>query len=73
MVSPLDTLRHYVSGSILRGEAEAVTEQRACTLGVGCDEAGACYADYHGDPSQCGRLLGSPEPAPVEEEPAKSL
>lgn len=25
-----------------------------CTLGVGCDETGVCYADAHGDPSQCG-------------------
>lgn len=26
-----------------------------CSLGMGCDEAGVCYADAHGDPSQCGR------------------
>lgn len=26
-----------------------------CDLGVGCDEAGACYADAHGSPQECGR------------------
>jgi len=26
-----------------------------CNLGVGCDEAGTCYAEVHGDPEQCGR------------------
>lgn len=26
-----------------------------CTLGVGCDEAGVCYANAHGKPEQCGR------------------
>lgn len=26
-----------------------------CTLGVGCDEAGICYAVAHGQPEQCPR------------------
>lgn len=26
-----------------------------CDLGVGCDEAGVCYADAHGEPERCGR------------------
>ncbi len=25
-----------------------------CSLGVGCDEVGMCYAEAHGEPSQCG-------------------
>lgn len=24
-----------------------------CSLGVGCDEAGVCYADAHNQPEQC--------------------
>jgi hypothetical protein len=31
-------------------------DTRACTLGVGCDEAGVCYAEAHGQPDQCGRI-----------------
>jgi len=27
----------------------------ACTLGVGCDETGVCYASAHNRPEQCGR------------------
>lgn len=25
-----------------------------CTLGVGCDEYGVCYASVHGKPEECG-------------------
>lgn len=28
-----------------------------CTLGVGCDESGVCYADAHGEPEMCGSPL----------------
>lgn len=28
-----------------------------CTMGVGCDEYGACFADAHGRPEMCGRLV----------------
>jgi len=28
---------------------------RVCSLGVGCEETGVCYADAHGAPEQCGR------------------
>lgn len=24
-----------------------------CTMGVGCDEYGVCYADAHGEPERC--------------------
>lgn len=26
-----------------------------CTLGVGCEEHGVCYAAAHGQPDRCGR------------------
>ncbi len=35
---------------------------RRCTLGVGCDEVGQCYASAHGEPDRC----GVPEAAPVD-------
>ena len=45
------------------GITEAVAKKQlsgpgpeTCTLGVGCDETGMCYADAHGQPEQCGRL-----------------
>ena len=28
-----------------------------CDLGVGCEEAGRCYASAQGKPEQCGRLI----------------
>ena len=38
----------------LIAEAEKPVPQ-GCTLGVGCDEYGICYAEAHGQPEQCGR------------------
>lgn len=31
-----------------------------CNLGVGCDEAGHCFAGYHGRPDQCGADVPHP-------------
>jgi hypothetical protein len=28
-------------------------DTRRCTMGVGCDEVGQCYADAHGEPDRC--------------------
>jgi hypothetical protein len=28
-------------------------ENKPCTMGVGCDEAGVCYAAAHGQPERC--------------------
>lgn len=28
---------------------------KPCTMGMGCDEYGVCYAAAHGDPSRCER------------------
>lgn len=37
-----------------------------CNLGVGCDEAGKCYAEEHGAPERCGiNLIGMPPPEPA--------
>lgn len=42
-------------------EAEAVKDflenctSERCSLDVGCDEYGVCYAAAHGQPEQCGR------------------
>lgn len=30
-------------------------EAKTCTMGVGCDEVGVCYAAAHGEPERCGR------------------
>ena len=37
-----------------------------CTLGMGCDETGHCYASYHNRPEMCGRPLAR---QPVDGEP----
>ena len=39
-----------------------------CTMGVGCDEYGVCYADAHGQPWQCPHYV-----APTSAEIAKAL
>ena len=39
-----------------------------CTLGVGCDETGVCYAGAHGDLSQCGRIDYPAERAKAEKD-----
>lgn len=31
-----------------------IRTERICTLGVGCEQAGVCYAAAHGQPDQCG-------------------
>lgn len=33
--------------------AELGIRRERCTLGVGCDEAGVCYAAAHGQPGRC--------------------
>lgn len=41
-----------------RESSDSVDEARAessCSLGVGCGTSGACYAEHHGMPEQCGR------------------
>ena len=31
-----------------------MTTQRQCSLGVGCEQAGVCYAEAVGQPDKCG-------------------
>ena len=42
-----------------RAEKELVRLHGPCSLGVGCDQYGVCYADSHGKPENCGK------PSPV--------
>lgn len=42
-----------------------------CTLGAGCDEAGVCYATWHGKPEEC--PLGIPEAEEVRRSPRDRL
>lgn len=42
-----------------------------CSLGVGCDETGICYALYHNQPEQCGRR-SSVEPRSDVSNPPKT-
>lgn len=41
-----------------------------CSLGVGCEQSGVCYADAHGQPEQCGREDVKKGPDPEERERA---
>lgn len=36
-----------------RGNPARVLPNTPCTMGVGCDEYGVCYADAHNQPEQC--------------------
>lgn len=38
-----------------RADDQMVYNPNKCTLGVGCDEMGKCYAAAHGKPEECGR------------------
>jgi hypothetical protein len=40
----------------------AKIEPAPCTMGVGCDEAGVCYAEAHGAPEKCPRTEPTPDP-----------
>lgn len=43
--------------ALLRGRAQDFepTVRATCLMGVGCEEAGVCFALAHGQPDQCGR------------------
>jgi hypothetical protein len=38
-----------------RAASEPPRRGRPCPMGVGCDEAGVCYAAAHGRPEECPR------------------
>ena len=46
---------------LLRGRAqdEEPRVQHVCDMGVGCEEAGVCYAAVHGEPERCGREVST--------------
>ena len=46
-----DDVRKYVEGL----EAQLVAVAGPCSLGVGCEQYGVCYADAHGKPEECGK------------------
>lgn len=41
---------------------EITNNTTPCNLGVGCDEAGVCYAVAHGQPEKCGRVESKIDP-----------
>ncbi|WP_369050471.1 hypothetical protein [Burkholderia gladioli] len=55
-------LAEFLAPSAQAVAADGISAQH-CNLGVGCDEAGVCYASAHGDASQCGRAAVSPATA----------
>ncbi len=40
-------------------------EHGMCNMGVGCDEAGVCYAAANGDPAQCPKASPTPDSSAV--------
>jgi hypothetical protein len=52
----IEAARRTVSGQERADADTAGIFQRAtkrCDMGVGCDEAGVCYAESHGEPNRC--------------------
>lgn len=43
------------------------SSQVPCSMGVGCDEAGVCYASAHDQPEKCGRGNSPRREARIEE------
>lgn len=43
--------------ALMRGRAqnEEPRVRHSCNMGVGCEEAGVCYAAAHGEPDRCGQ------------------
>lgn len=59
---PAQAAQVDTSNALLRGRAldEEPRVSHSCTMGVGCEEAGVCYASAHGQPDQCGRPTAEP-------------
>ena len=45
-------LNEMIEEAVNRPANEQLT---SCTMGIGCDETGVCYAEAHGQPERCGR------------------
>jgi hypothetical protein len=53
----------------LEAELNAARRPRGiCSLGVGCNDAGVCYADAHGEGMMCGVPDAAPVPAKVPDD-----
>lgn len=59
---PAQAAQFDLRNSLLRGKAqnEEPRVRHLCNMGVGCEEAGICYAEAHGQPEQCGRPTAEP-------------
>lgn len=51
--SPLATLDDLENEAAEESDAGWNPDIRNCSMGVGCDEAGICYADAHDQPERC--------------------
>lgn len=52
----LNLARDMDHRALFRGRAqdEEPRVRHTCNMGVGCEEAGVCYAAAHGEPDRCG-------------------
>ena len=49
----------------IKDEKERKDMEHNCTMGVGCETAGVCYAEAHNKPEMCGRAPAAPSPTPA--------
>jgi hypothetical protein len=61
---PLTGIAGECNLSIIRGRAqdEEPRVRHTCNYGVGCEEAGVCYAAAHGLPDECGKPVTDNRP-----------
>lgn len=50
-----EAVAHVPSAFAAIIERARASLNKPCTLGVGCDEYGTCYAAAHGEPDRCGK------------------
>lgn len=58
-VHPVDAARSWVSMLAAAPAHDGEVVYQACSLGVGCEEAGVCYAMANGDSGKCGKNRGN--------------
>lgn len=56
-------VRRIYGAMLARAPHPAPAPVHPCTMGVGCEEAGVCYASANGQPEQCGAHQPAPDPA----------
>ena len=42
-------------GNEMSKQVDVLANGQTCSMGVGCDETGICYALAHGEPERCGK------------------